>query len=73
MLLQLRNPHAGEFYRARVSIPQAVGVVATPDGTYTIVKELSEVSIPRAVGVVATPGVVKLDFSHLREFQYRER
>ena len=52
MLLQLTYTYIG-LYKEKVSIPQAVGVVATTKLLHNILTVLC-VSIPQAVGVVAT-------------------
>ena len=56
-----------------VSIPQAVGVVATELELNRIKNKLSKVSIPQAVGVVATNRELEDLGTPFEAFQYRRR
>ena len=50
-----------------VSIPQAVGAVATPDASFEHYTDLKQVSIPQAVGAVATAGSRKPVFMRFKK------
>ena len=56
-----------------VSIPQAVGVVATFNRKNEYDASFIRVSIPQAVGVVATKGVFIMNNLFVLKFQYRKR
>ena len=57
----------------KVSIPQAVGTVATTYHNNLNHEEYFLVSIPQAVGTVATPKGQKFNFYAVITFQYRKR
>ncbi len=71
MLLQLKKYFLQYERYSFVSIPQAVGVVATREQGIDV--DSIDVSIPQAVGVVATDVVDLYDGHYSGEFQYRKR
>ena len=72
MLLQQIGSSVGASSVSKVSIPRAVGVVATYYKRRYLEKR-KWVSIPRAVGVVATNLILGLVIIIVAAFQYRER
>ena len=77
MLLQPSKNEKLISESVKVSIPQAVGVVATKPGDKIAVPIYRRVSIPQAVGVVATAGLTEPVFMGLKnrfwKTSYRKR
>ena len=66
----VEQPHQ---YSLRVSIPQAVGTVATVVKYYRSIGFKEVVSIPQAVGTVATGLISAVLILFRTAFQYRKR
>ena len=72
MLLQRKSIGIHREKILQVSIPQAVGAVATLEERLSQIKAIKNVSIPQAVGAVATRRERKTLASEYA-FQYRKR